>query len=74
MPRVKSSMIAAVSHDSKKKAMTITFRNGSTYQADGVPKTILTRMLKVQSKGKFFNRNIKDKYPIHKLGGGAKTK
>ena len=74
MPRVRSSMIRSVKYDKKEKILNITFRNGSEYQYDDVPKTPVTRMLKAASKGRSFHRHIRDQYPTTKLVSGAAGK
>lgn len=58
---VDSSHLRTIEHTGKH--LYITFKNGATYEYDNVPEALVRQMLKVDSKGKFLWRYIRDKYP-----------
>jgi hypothetical protein len=55
---VKSSNICSVGYDTLLKILQVEFLNGSVYQYYDVPKDIYDKLLKADSKGRFFNANI----------------
>lgn len=62
---VDSSHLKTIEHNGKD--LYITFKNGSTYEYDNVPEAMARQMLKVDSKGKFLWRYVRDKYPYRKI-------
>lgn len=62
---VESSHLQTIEHNGKE--LYITFKNGSTYEYDNVPEALVRQMLKVDSKGKFLWRYIRDKYPYRQV-------
>lgn len=62
---VESSHLKTIEHNGKD--LYITFKDGSTYEYDDVPEAMVRQMLKVDSKGKFLWRYIRDKYPYRKV-------
>jgi hypothetical protein len=62
---VESSHLQTIEHNGKD--LYITFKNGSTYEYDNVPEALVRQMLKVDSKGKFLWRYIRDKYPYRQV-------
>lgn len=64
MVRVESSMIAAVGFANNK--LYVVFNNGTTYSYADVPVTLVAKLLRAKSKGKFFNQYVKGKYPCTK--------
>lgn len=62
---VDSSHLQTIEHNGRD--LYITFKNGSTYEYDNVPENMVRQMLKVDSKGKFLWRYIRDKYPYRKI-------
>ena len=62
---VESSHLVTIEHNGKE--LYITFKNGSTYEYDDVPEALVRQMLKVDSKGKFLWRYIRDKYPYRQV-------
>lgn len=57
---VDSSHLATIEHNGKN--LYITFKNGKTYEYDDVPEAMVRQMLKVDSKGKFLWKYIRDKF------------
>lgn len=62
---VDSSHLRTIEHNGKD--LYITFYDGSTYEYDDVPENMVRQMLKVDSKGKFLHRYIRDKFPYRKI-------
>lgn len=59
---VTSSNLVSVAHDPNTKTLEVKFKNGSTYQYEGVPVNVHREMMDSPSVGKFFNAHIKDRY------------
>jgi len=65
---VKSSNLKHVSYDSDRRELTIVFNyQNSRYVYSSVNKRVYTNLINATSKGKYFDRNIKDKYQFRKL-------
>lgn len=62
---VESSHLKTIEHNGKD--LYITFKDGSTYEYDDVPENMVRQMLRVDSKGKFLWRYIRDKFPYRKI-------
>lgn len=62
---VDSSHLKTIEHNGKD--LYITFKNGSTYEYDDVPEGMVRQMLRVDSKGKFLWRYIRDRYAYRKI-------
>ena len=60
VPRVESSMMTRVQYDEDARELDIVFATGKTYRYLDVPPEIYIGLLGAESKGKFFNEEIKD--------------
>lgn len=58
---VTSSVIAAVGYENA--ILEIRFISGEVWQYKNVPQHTFDKLLNAESKGKFFNREIKDHFP-----------
>ena len=65
-----STVIDHFSYDSDKNCLIITFLSGNVYSYKDVPEKVYKQMKASQSKGKYFNHIIKDKYSFEKLSDG----
>jgi lysyl-tRNA synthetase class 2 len=65
--RVISSVLANVTYDRRTRALEVRFVTGRTYRYADVPADLYERLLKAESKGRFFNSHIRDRYPAHEL-------
>ena len=63
---VNSSNLISVGYDLKSKTLEIEFKNG-IYQYIGVPIGIYESLMKAQSKGKYFHRFIRGRFPDKKV-------
>lgn len=61
---VESSVISAVGHT---RVLEIEFESGRLYQYFDVPEDIYLAMLESESKGKYFNQNIRNKFPYQEI-------
>lgn len=61
---VQSSSIKALHYDKEQHKLTIEFKQGKHYQYSDVPEYMYIRLIQAKSIGKFFNDNIKLKYPF----------
>jgi len=59
---VSSSNLSSVGYDESNQVLEIEFHGGRVYQYFDVPKRIHQELMKANSHGKYFNRNIEDKY------------
>lgn len=64
---VVSSELRSVGYDADALILEIEFQNGRVYQYHGVPPPIFESLLTAQSKGRFFNGNIRDRYAYTRL-------
>ena len=59
---VTSSDLAEVGYDHATMTLEISFHKGGVYQYFDVPDSAYRELLAAESKGKFFNANIKNNY------------
>lgn len=57
---VHSSLIATVSYDASQYVLQLEFCDGAIYRYFGVPAAICEDLLAAESKGTYFNREIRD--------------
>ena len=58
-----SSLIESMTYNATTEILTIAFRtNGSVYMYKDVPKSVVEEFLSAESKGRYFNKNIKGNY------------
>ena len=62
MPRVKSSVIAAIDYNPRTQVLEIQFHAGRTYEYLDVPPEICQSLLTADSIGKYFTENIRPNY------------
>lgn len=63
-----SSAISMARYNKKGKILEIKFkRDGKTYQYRGVPERVMEQFLSANSKGKFFNKKIRDKFTYKRV-------
>jgi len=63
-----SSVINYFYYDERTKSLKIIFVTGMVYRYKKVPHRIFEMFKQAESKGKYFNEFIKDKYSFHKVG------
>jgi hypothetical protein len=60
--RVQSSLLASVGYDSGESILRLEFRDGAIYQYFDVPAEIYHRLLAAESKGNYFNLQIRGSF------------
>jgi len=58
--KVSSSSIATVGYDEVRSVLEIKFHTGRVYHYRGVPSDIFEGLMKAKSKGKYYNKYVKD--------------
>ncbi len=64
--RVKSSMMTSLRYDHDARELHVTFTSGKTYRYLHVPLEVYVALLDAESKGDFFNGNIKEAFAFAK--------
>ena len=67
MTSVKSSNIKAVGYDEGKMILRVRFYSGGTYEYKDVPRKVWMDFITSKSLGKYFYKNIRDKYKTTKV-------
>ena len=62
-----STVIADFKYDPDRAQLTVTFVSGRTYRYFLVPVDCVARFEAAESKGGFFNKYIRDKYPCREV-------
>jgi KTSC domain len=68
---VESSSIDSVGYE--KDVLEVRFRNGGLYQYFHVPELMFELLMEAESKGRFFNENIRSRYEGVRLERGRTT-
>ena len=72
---VESTTLATVAYDRARGLLQLEFRSGAIYQYFGVPAAVHEALLGAPSKGSYFNRFIRGRFPYslasHGQGGMA---
>lgn len=63
-----SQAIARIGYNSAHHVLEVQFRSGQSYRYAGVPRVIVRRLLRAQSKGRAFQRYVMDVYPYTRMG------
>ena len=58
-----STVIRTFSYEPEAHRLRVTFVSGRRYSYDEVPPEIFEEMTRAFSKGSFFNRRVRDRYP-----------
>jgi hypothetical protein len=64
---VASSSIASIGYSARKRLLDVEFRSGVVYRYEQVPKTTAAEFLDAESKGRYFMRYIRGKFPYRQL-------
>lgn len=59
---VNSTMLANVAYDMAGSLLEVEFRDGAIYQYSAVPEAIYQALIAADSKGAYFNRQIRDHF------------
>ncbi len=64
---VESSFIGAVAYQGDEEVLWLRFHNDRTYLFRQVPEQTYEKLLAAESKGRFFNSQIKDTFPYARV-------
>jgi len=64
---VNSSNVKSYAFDQSKQILEIEFHNGSRYQYESVPQSLVSEMVQSDSIGKYFSSNIRNDYSGSKV-------
>lgn len=62
-----SSAIRLISYNEASERLTVTFVTGRTYVYENVPEKLHRDFLAAESKGRFFNDNIRDRFDFREI-------
>jgi hypothetical protein len=61
---VESTTLATVAYDTAKEMLQLEFRSRAIYRYFGVPSAVHAALLRAPSKGNYFNRVIRGRFPF----------
>jgi hypothetical protein len=67
MPHVDSSAIREIDYAPSEQRLRVRFISGAAYDYEGVPATVGEGFLAADSKGRYFARRIRDRYPYRRI-------
>lgn len=68
--RVESTTVRSVGYQRRSRILEIEFQSGVVYQYVDVPARVYEEFWKAESKGKYFNSEIRDEYEFVRVQGG----
>jgi hypothetical protein len=63
----------SVGYEGKRRILEIEFQSGAVYQYLDVPKAVHEGLWRAESKGRYFNDEIRDAYAFVRVDGGRKA-
>lgn len=64
---IHSTVVAAAAYDDTRAVLEVEFRDGTVYQYTGVPQKIYQDLCQAESKGGYFNRQIRNRFACVRL-------
>jgi lysyl-tRNA synthetase class 2 len=64
---VESAAIRDIAYDARRAKLLVRFQSGERYVYVGVPGEVHRSFLEAPSKGRFFQAEIRDRYPYNRL-------
>lgn len=64
---VESTAISAIDYDPQRAKLVVRFQSGEHYVYVGVPGEVHRSFVEADSKGRFFQAEIRDRYPFNRL-------
>lgn len=65
---VESSTMVSVGYEKKGRILEIEFRSGAVYEYLDVPAVVHKELMEAESKGRYFNAEIRDTYDYQPVG------
>lgn len=66
---VDSTAISEIDYDAERTKLLVRFVSGERYVYVGVPGEVHRSFVEADSKGRFFQQKIRDRYPFNRLDG-----
>ena len=66
---VDSTAISEIDYDAERTKLLVRFMSGERYVYVGVPGEVHRSFVEADSKGRFFQLQIRDRYPFNRLDG-----
>jgi lysyl-tRNA synthetase class 2 len=66
---VESAAISEIDYDAQRTKLLVRFVSGERYVYVGVPGEVHRSFVEADSKGRFFQQKIRDRYPFNRLDG-----
>ena len=63
---VESSLLSSIEYSSD-HTLELRFRSGITYRYFAVPQTVVEGFIAAESKGAYFNRHVRNRFPYQRL-------
>jgi hypothetical protein len=64
---LESTSLNAATYQEQCAILELEFRNGAAYRYLGVPEQVYRELLSAESKGRYFNQHIRDRFPHSKI-------
>lgn len=64
---VESTAISEIDYDAERAKLLVRFQSGEQYAYVGVPEEVCRSFVEAESKGRFFQQQIRDRYPFNRL-------
>ena len=71
---LESSVLASVLYLPALRLLEVEFRSGLSYQYFDVPQQSYQRLLTAESKGAYFNANIRNCFPCNQIGNPSRPR
>jgi KTSC domain len=65
--RLDSTTLMAATYNEHRETLQLDFRDGTRYLYSRIPPTLFRELLNAASKGSFFNRRIRSRFPYAKI-------
>jgi len=69
---LESSSLATAAYAADRSILEVQFRDGTSYQFIDVPTECADQLLASESKGAYFNRNIRNRFRYQRVSGPSK--
>ncbi len=66
---VASTVIRSVGYDAEPAILEVEFHSGDLYRYFMVPKVLHDQLMAAPSKGKYFQANVRDRFPSERIRG-----
>jgi hypothetical protein len=67
--RLSSSSLSCIAYAADLRLLRIEFASGEIYYYSGVPEATYAHLVQAESKGQYFNKMIRNRFPYEKASG-----